>query len=246
MGVSEVAATQDYDILISIVFEHDISQLKRVVKNRKVDGVIVGRTLVEDKSIVFLRESDMPFVVIGSSMDTEVIQIDNDHINACRELTSILMMKGMKRFALIGGDTNHVVNQTRRRGFEMGLREQGVAVDPGMVYMDCETEKTVEHAAEECLEKHVECIMCTDDRICQTVLNRFSRKGVDIPGQIKVASFYNSDILENYQPSITALQYDPKELGVVACKTLFDYISGKEVQKKMLLGYEVVLKGSTQ
>ena len=25
-----------------------------------------------------------------------------------------------------------------------------------------------------------------------------------------------------------------------------DYISGKEVQKKMLLGYEVVLKGSTQ
>ena len=246
MGVSEVAATQDYDILISIVFEHDISQLKRVVKNRKVDGVIVGRTLVEDKSIVFLRKSDMPFVVIGSSMDTEVIQIDNDHINACRELTSILMMKGMKRFALIGGDTNHVVNQTRRRGFEMGLREQGVAVDPGMVYMDCETEKTVEHAAEECLEKHVECIMCTDDRICQTVLNSFSRKGVDIPGQIKVASFYNSDILENYQPSITALQYDPKELGVVACKTLFDYISGKEVQKKMLLGYEVVLKGSTQ
>ena len=53
-------------------------------------------------------------------------------------------------------------------------------------------------------------------------------------------------ILENYRPSITSLQYDPRELGAVACKTLFDYISGKEVQRKILLGYEVVLKGSTK
>ena len=167
MGISEVAAAGDYDILISMVFDRDISQLKSVVKNRKVDGIILGRTLVEDEGIEFLKESDIPFVVIGSSLDDDVIQIDNDHVKACRELTSIVIMKGVRRLALIGGSTNHVVNLTRRKGFESGLREQGIAVNP-------------------------------------------------------------------------------KELGVVACRTLFDYLAGKEVQKKVLLGYEVVLKGSTQ
>ena len=78
------------------------------------------------------------------------------------------------------------------------------------------------------------------------MLNKLSRDGISIPKKVRVAAFYNSTILENYQPSITALQYDPKELGTVACRTLLDYIEGKEVQKKMLLGYEVVLKGSTQ
>ena len=246
IGVSEVAAVKDYDILISMVFEHDISQLKRIVKNRKVDGVIVGRTLVKDECVSFLKESNMPFVVIGSSMDNQVIQIDNDHINACRELTSILMMKGIRRFALIGGNANHMVNKIRQRGFEIELEEQGVDSKDWKIYMDCESEKTVEYAVEECLINHIECIMCTDDRICRTVLNKLLEDGVDVPEQIKVASFYNSDILENYQPAITTLQYDPKELGIVACKTLFDYISGKEVQKKVLLGYEVLLKGSTQ
>lgn len=246
MGISEVAAAEEYDILLSMVFDHDISQLKNVVKNHKVDGIILARTLVEDERIAFLRESDMPFVVIGSSLDDRVIQIDNNHIDACRELTAILLMKGVKRMALIGGSMEHVVNKTRRKGFEMALREQGIEQDVAQLYMNCETESMVERAVDECLRTNAECIICTDDRICGSVLNKLYRDGISVPEQMKVASFYNSVMLDNYQPAITSLCYDPKELGMVACRTLFDYIAGKEVPKKVLLGYEVVLKGSTQ
>lgn len=246
IGISEVAAAHDYDILLSMVFDHDISKLKSVVKNRKVDGIILGRTLVEDESISFLKKSDIPFVVIGSSHDEDVIQIDNDHIGACRELTSVIIMKGTRKLALIGGSMEHVVNQTRRKGFELGLKEQGLGKDAGMIYMDCETDIIVERATEECLRNKVECIICTDDRVCAVVLNKLNRDGINIPGQIKVASFYDSVMLDNYKPAITSLCYDPKELGKVACTTLFDYIAGKQVQKKMLLGYDVMLKGSTK
>lgn len=246
MGISEVTAAEDYDILISMVFEHDITQLKRVVKNRKVDGIILGRTLVEDERTAYLKESGMPFVVIGSSPDEQVIQIDNDHINACKELTSILVMKGNGKLALIGGDSNHVVNQSRRRGFELGLIEQGVAVESELIYMDIESNIAVERVVDECIQKGVECIVCMDDRICSCALNKLHRDGISVPDQIKIASFYNSVTLASNQPAISSLQYDPKELGVVAGKTLFNYINGKEVEKRVLLGYEVVLKGSTQ
>ena len=246
MGISEIAATKDYDILISMVYDHDISQLRRVIKNHKVDGIILGRTLMKDACVSFLRENGVPFVVIGSSPDDTVIQIDNDHINACKELTSILRMKGVRQFALIGGDVNHVVNQTRQKGFELGLQEQGMTAVENRIYMDCEDEDAVERAVDECIREQVDCIMCMDDRICRCVLDKLNKEDIDIPSQIKVASFYNSVMLENYKPSITSLQYDPKELGIVASRTLFDYISGKEVQRKVLLGYEVVLKGSTK
>ena len=55
IGISEVAAAYDYDILLSMVFAHDISKLKSIVKNRKVDGIILGRTLIEDESISLLE-----------------------------------------------------------------------------------------------------------------------------------------------------------------------------------------------
>lgn len=246
MGISEVAAAEDYDVLISMVFDNDISQLKRAVKNRKVDGIILGRTLVKDERTAYLKKCDIPFVVIGSSPDEQVIQIDNDHITACRELTSILAMKGIRKLALIGGNSNHVVNQTRLRGFEMGVQEQGHLVEPGLIYMNSESVLSIERAVDDCIRKQAECIICMDDRICNCVLNKLHNDEISVPDEIKVASFYNSVTLASNTPAITALQYDPKELGIVACKTLFDYIRGKEVPRRVALGYEVILKGSTQ
>ncbi len=80
LGVSEVALSEDYDILLTMVYEDDISQLKRVATNRKVDGFILGRTLMNDIGAAFLKESGIPFVTIGSSQLGGVVQVDNDHI----------------------------------------------------------------------------------------------------------------------------------------------------------------------
>ncbi len=245
MGVSEVAAAENYDLLITMVFSKDISQLERVVRNRKVDGFIVGRTLLDDPTVEYLKKNDIPFVVIGSSNDHEVVQIDNDHINACRELTSILVMKGIKKPVLIGGNENHIVNRSRKTGYILGLESQGMHIDKTAIYLNMETDTMIERAVDEAVRKKADCIVCMDDRICSTVLTKLYKDGINVPRDIKIASFYNSKLLENNQPAITALSYDPKELGTVACKILFDYMAGKEIQRKVYLGYEVVLKGST-
>ena len=58
-GISEVAATHDYDILLSMVYEKDMSQLERIVCNRKIDGLILGRTLVHDERVAFLKKMNV-------------------------------------------------------------------------------------------------------------------------------------------------------------------------------------------
>lgn len=245
MGVGEVAASENYDILLSMVFDDDCSQLKRIICNKKVDGIILGRTLVNDPQAELLVNSDIPFVVVGSSMDERIIQIDNDHIRACKELTSILVSKGIEKLALIGGDSNHVVNRDRKKGFELALKEQRINIKEKYIYMDIKDNKAVEHAVDDILKHGMECIVCMDDRICNEVIGKLYKEKLHIPKDIKIASFYNSEILESYYPPITSLQYDPKILGAAACRTLFNYIDGKEIDKKQLLGYEVNIKGST-
>lgn len=224
----------------------DTSQLQRAVENHKIDGLILGRTLIRDDRIKYLKQTDLPFVAIGSTEEPNVAQIDNDHIAACRELTSILIMKGMKKFALIGGDGNHVVNRTRREGFEQGITGAGLMIEDMKVYMDCVDRSNVEMAVEDSMRHMVDCIVCMDDGICDWVLDKLRKEGISVPEQIKVASFYNSALLENNRPAITLLQYAPKELGKTSGETLFRMIEGEEIADWILLGYEVTLKGSTQ
>ena len=85
-----------------------------------------------------------------------------------------------------------------------------------------------------------------DDFICSYVLNKLDKDHIKIPEEIKVASFYNSSVLEQHQPAITELKFDVAELGMVCCNTLLDYIDKKEVKQKTLLGYEVLMKESTK
>lgn len=246
MGIADVAGGFNYDILISMVYDDNINQLKRIITNKKVDGAILGRTLVDDLSVEYLKKSGVPFVVIGSTEIKNITQVDNDHIKACKELTSILVMKGIKKFALIGGSLNHVVNRTRRDGFMLGLKEQGIEPDEKLIYIGSDDALSIERAVDDALRNGAECLVCMDDGICANVLAKLKKDGVEIPSDIKVASFYNSAILENNQPAITTLSYDPKELGATACKVLFDRIEGRTVQNKLLLSYDVLLKGSTQ
>ena len=162
----------------------DMSQLQRAVENHKIDGLILGRTLIRDDRIKYLKQTDLPFVAIGSTEEPNVAQIDNDHIAACRELTSILIMKGMKKFALIGGDSNHVVNRTRREGFEQGITGAGLMIEDMKVYMDCVDRSNVEMTAEDSMRHMVDCIVCMDDGICNWVLDKLRKEGISVPEQI--------------------------------------------------------------
>lgn len=246
IGIEEAVAHREYDVLLIVVYEDNKSQLKRVVEEHKVDGLVLGRTLLQDASIAYLKNLDIPFVTIGSTEEQGVVQIDNDHIAACRELTAILIMKGMKRLSLIGGNAGYVVNLTRKEGFEAGVTGAGLRMEDMKVYMNCCRREDVENAIDNCLRNDTDCIVCMDDVICNWALDKLRREGVSVPEQMKVASFYNSALLDNNRPAITSLQYDPRELGKTAGETLLRMIEGEPIRGRKLLGYEVTLKESTQ
>mgnify|MGYP003004500037 FL=1 len=236
----------EYDILLSICKNDDIASLERIVMNHKVDGVILMRTFVEDKQIAYLQSKNVLFVTIGSTNYKDVIQVDHNHKSACKELTSIILMKGMKKIALIGGDENHVVTQSRLRGFREAYDKMNEQLDPTLLYLNLDNNVVIDRTVEEVLDRKADCILCMDDAICSRVLKRLREKQVSVPKDIRVASFYNSMVLDNNVPSITSLDFDSKELGMVACKTLLDLIEGVNVETRTLLPYEVVLKESTK
>ncbi|MGN0143171.1 MAG: LacI family DNA-binding transcriptional regulator [Roseburia sp.] len=246
-GIQQIAGGMEYDILLCISRINDISSLERIVTNHKVDGVILMRTFTEDLQVEFLQQREIPFVTIGSSNYKNVVQVDHNHKSACKELTSIILMKQMKKIALIGGDELHVVTQARLRGFREAYQKMGETMDESLIFLGQDNNVMIDKTVREVVfERKVDCILCMDDAICSRVLKTLREEHIKVPADIRVASFYNSNMLENNIPSITSLSFDANELGMVACRTLLDLIEGQEVKERTLLPYEVVLKESTK
>ncbi len=246
MGVSEVAASMEYDILVSMVRGNDVSQLRRAVTNHKIDGAILSRTVENDVAAEYLLSAGVPFVAIGSTDIKGVIQVDNDHKTACEELTSLLLLKGNKRLGLIGGNHTHMVTKYRLRGFTSAYEDSGEILNNEYIYLDTDTRVRVEKAVDELLEKGVDCIVSMDDSICTFVLNKLKKDNINVPHDVKVASFYNSLVLDNNVPSVTALNFDAVALGREACHTMLELIEGQSVEKRKLLGYDIFMKESTK
>ena len=240
-GISNAAAARDYDVILAMVSENDISQLKRLTDNSKIDGVILGRSYKKDPVEEFLKQSGLPFVVIGTSSDGSVIQIDNDHVGACDEITEFVLKKGCRRPVLIGGDSRAMVNEQRVRGF---MKACGRYLIEPEIMLDCERIPEIEKAVEKSLGQGADCIVCMDDGICAEVVSKLEKEGVAFPKDISIVSFYNSPLLDHITPKITALSFDVKELGENSCSILIEDIDGTLNDKKMLLGYRLLRRGS--
>lgn len=243
-GVYAAASVREYDILMTSCNNIDMGNLERMVERRKVDGVILMRTFVEDQAIRLLKESEIPFVVVGRTSCENVVQVDQDNEKACRELVAFLLKKTMAQPALIGGDLNQVVNQKRLQGYLSACKEAQVLLRDDLICMDCKSIEDVYTAVHHALENGAGCIACMDDNICAETLKCLKELDVDIPGEVKVASFFSSALLENHIPAITSISFDVNELGNVSGNTLIDMIEGRRVSDLTLLGYKVNIRES--
>jgi LacI family transcriptional regulator len=80
-GIGNEAAEHEYDLLVSTRAPgaEELALYERVVKERRVDGLLVVRTRQQDARIVYLIEQHFPFVAFGrSDLDVDFPYLDVD------------------------------------------------------------------------------------------------------------------------------------------------------------------------
>jgi DNA-binding LacI/PurR family transcriptional regulator len=245
-SITTTVTERDYDVVLSVTTGQNISALKRLIRNHKVDGVILTRLLSDDKAVAFLKESGIPFAVIGTSSDDSIIQIDSNQRAGCRDITEYILHHGSQRNILLAGNPDHQVNKDRYAGFYAACSESGLMPDEGSVFWNVtDTNRTAEILSE-VMTQQPDCLVCMDDVICSRVLSWLQKNGWKIPQDIRIVSFYDSAMMEQYHPPITALHVNVQELGACAGNILLDLISGTNVSARNLVGYELRIRDSSR
>lgn len=246
-GICETASAYNYDIVITISDEQDFSHIRRLIANHKVDGMILSRSTVSAFEMqTYLKEKQMPFVVIGQTEDKDIVWVDNKNREGSRELTSVLLWKGLHRLALFSGSHTHLVTESRLQGFLDAHRKQGIKIDESSILFDIDNFPAVTEAFGRVMERGVDGIVCMDDYIMSMLLAVLSEKNVRVPEDIKLASLYDSIKFELFTPTVTGLRFNTKGLGQNACMELLKLLGENVTEEAAVLDYQIILRQSTK
>ena len=88
LGISEVAALQ-YHVLITAGALNDTRDIKMLVEEHKIDGIILLRGVENDSVLKYLTDRHFPTGLTGSCKYEEILQVDADHYQAAASLMSV-------------------------------------------------------------------------------------------------------------------------------------------------------------
>ena len=245
-GVYKTAVKCDYDVVITIMQPNDLAPIRRIVENKKVDGCVLFQATENDAVISYLKDNKVPFVLMGSCEDSEIIQVDNTQKEACQELATILLLQGVRKIAILGGNMLNQVNKNRYDGFMKACENLNCKLDNSQIFTGLENDILIARATADAIGMGAECLICMDDVICNEVLRYIEKTEYCIPEDVRVASFYDNQMLREYWVPVTAIHFDAEELGSVACRLLLDVLDDRIVERRTELGYQVVLRESTK
>lgn len=243
-AICEEAFIWDYNILICLSTDLYPESLLRTLDNRKVDGVILSRTVENDELVHILNERSIPFATIGSLPEDQKglaeVEVDHDHFGGCYAFMRPILQSDQSKIALLGNDLRYMVNKSRLSGFRKAMDETAFPESLFYPRMGNVNQRVTQAHVNELLEQGVTRFVAMDDDICLYILNALEKAGRKVPVDTKVYSLYDSNKLEYYPAPVPALRFDATEIGQIACRELLRCLRGEVFDPHPILGYRII------
>ena len=247
-AICEEAFVHDYNILVCLSTDDTMVPLLRTLDNRKVDGVILSRTVENDALVDILYKRGIPFATIGSltadCRGKAAVEADHDQVGGCRAFAAEFLHVCPGTVAVMGNDMNYIVNQSRIAGIRQAMKALNLPEEKVAFYLDLKNNDLIYKALDDLLAKGIRSILFMDDGVCINALPHLKSLGLRIPDDIRIASLYDSDLMANYNPPISALQFDAAALGRVTCRELLHCLQGEDFDSQPILGYRIIHRNS--
>lgn len=244
LGICEAASMLDYNVLITTSVMNDISEIKKLVEQDKVDGIIMTRSLDDDKALQYLTQIHFPVGLTGRCQYDDVIQVDANNQMAAESLTSMLIGRGYHKFALLVEHLDYHVNRSRYDGFMNAIQKHMLNEEQQYIKTEALKYDFLDNVINDIMAKKIECIICGDDVVATRIVSKLQSEGYRIPMDISVASLYNSPNLNCFTPAITAVNISAKQIGNIIGKQMINYLNGKEYDSMTITDFELLFRKS--
>lgn len=234
-GISSIANKHRLNLVLSTSStpEQEEEECLNLLRQRRVDGVILLASHHNDQLIPVLAQEGFPFVLVGRyDGPEEIAWVNNDNVAAARTAVEYLMDKGHRRIACLDGNPDYVVSTDRFQGYCEALTDRGIEVNLDLVE---HSEFSVEggyEAAKRILERNIPftALFSVDDLLAIGAMRALQERGLVVGRDVGVIGFNNTMLGACIEPALTSVHVPIYELGQIAVQMLVAQIYGTGVQ----------------
>lgn len=247
-GISALCSKHDFSISLTTgESEEDIfNDTVKMVRGKRVDGMIVLYSKKDDKVVPYLIESGIPCVLIGNPLvaQNQITYVDNDNVLATKEATNYLLNLGHKHIAFIGESKQFEVGDARLSGFMQAMEKNDVKVSKEYIkHIHFDPTEGQQIAAElMALEERPTGLVVTDDLNAQILLTALSKHKIKVPEDMSIISFNNSVLSKISNPPLTTVDTQIYQLGYEAANCLIELVKDSEMFNKSVIIPTVILE----
>jgi LacI family transcriptional regulator len=201
------------------------TDIQNFVERQKLFGVVLPPSVSEDEQLARLLEDlkcdYVRIAAVGLDRPERMIVTHDRHGGtlAARHLVSL----GHRKIGFIGGAQTFRSTHERRGGFEDGLAEAGLALDPRFLAEGAYTFESGLRCGRFLLSQSERptAIFCANDEMAAGVLQASRELKLSVPEHLSVVGFDDFQVATQVWPALTTLHTPTREIGKLAALKLF-------------------------
>jgi len=251
-GILTQSTRAGYDMLLTTATSpHDEKEtVSRLVFGRRVDGVILLSSRVNDPLITLLDEQHFPTVLIGRTEGhANVLSVDTDNEQAAYDATQHLIIQGHERIGFVSGPPNLTVALDRMAGYRRAMQEAGLPIRSEWIVEG----EFLQHSGYRAmsfmmsLPERPSGLVVIDDAVGFGVLRGLTELGYSVPDDICMVSFNNIALSELATPPISSIDIGTYQLGYTASQMLIRLIQEEHLahQSRVIIPHRLIVRESS-
>lgn len=250
-GIGASALKRGYNILFSTGnnSEEEYKATSSLVNGKRVDGLILLTSRIDDKTIDSLIKKKFPFVVVGKpSNNADVNWVDNDNQEACYHATEHLIKLGHRRIGFIGGEFSYVFMGERFKGYKKALDLYEIEFSKELLSLGEFLEDGGYNAAKKLMEQKNKptAVVVADDLMAIGAMKAVKAHGLSIPEDISIIGFNDTPLASYMDPPLSSMEIFVYDLGYNSSETLISQLQENGGHKKhIIIPTRLIVRNST-
>jgi LacI family transcriptional regulator len=251
-GIGNEAAHHNLDLLVSTQppdTPGEEAAYRRLVEERRVDGLLVVRTRVKDTRIGYLAGHNFPFVAFGrSDLDVDFPYVDENGVRGMELVAEHLIGLGHRRLAFLASPPDLMFTCYRRAGLQAALVRHGLSLLPEYDVAGDMTQRGGYAALERLLDRSPPptAIIACNDLMALGAISAAQTRGLTIGRDLAVTGFDDIPLAELSHPPLTTVRQPIYAIGRQICDMLARLILKEELaERRVVLQPELIVRESS-
>jgi DNA-binding LacI/PurR family transcriptional regulator len=248
---TELKAEGYYLLIYPMVIGEDLGPLRRLLRSRRVDGVVVRLiqdTPASDDLMEVIAATDIPCVCIERpcAAHFNVKSVTYDDALGAYTATHHLFEKGHRRIAHLCGDLRYATAQARLQGYRRAVADLGMRVDEQLIQGNTwdRADAMVGMRQLLALVDPPTAVFAANDSLAFTALDVLRAHQKLVPGDIAVIGFDDTPLARQASPPLTTVRVPLVDLGCRAAELMLCLIEGDDGAESETLPVELILRGT--